>query len=626
MKRMLLCCAMLVTGPAMAATGAFAVRAGGFQGEALVSAEGRLRVAPDGTSLMLLGPDRWYRSDWYKQAGHGRSPRSQWFDDEGRLLHEFAGRIRYDDHLQGSDTLWRVDISDAQERYLGAGLADAQGRVHFAPTREAGEWRRLSRDRIVWQGRNGSTQFFSLDGREVLRIDAPAIWVGGPFPGRQAYVICADRETATCRVQDESGTVVLSGDFDEARPAGGNGWWLRRLDTWMRVDAAGARVDQALYQGAALWPHHRNSAGADDDAGAPLEVRRYANGLDSDTPERGWLLQDGRFVLLPASASGMIVDYCPGRWLLRGKDEGEDEVIVDEQGRVVWQARSLSFNVHPVFPWRLRNAYAGVGAAVLDCDGKVLFEQADVASYRAAAAGVMGTLAGEQDPRLWLDAGLTPRLMPPGLRLREDHIAPPLLVLDDVEGNSHLYNAALGSVVAPAFGSVEVLAADHLIFLRDGRYGMMRADGREVLPPIHAQILPLSAERIWVRQDVGHDGAWKTRVALFDGSQNMLAQRLFESGGISRVPAGDGGEGVPGIVEVSFEHTDVEGHAYRLQQWLDRDGQVVVSAVHCRPQEGGPGDGKGVLLGRGWRVDSDPKQPCRLPVAVMQALQDRGGR
>ena len=481
MKRMLLCCAMLAMGPAMAATGAFAVRAGGFQGEALVSAEGRLLVAPDGTSLTLLGPDRWYRSDWYKQSGQGRSPRSQWFDDEGRLLHEFAGRIRYDDRLQGSDTLWRVDISDAQERYLGAGLADAQGRVHFTPTGEAGDWRLLSRDRIVWQGRNGSTQFFSLDGREVLRIDAPEIWVGGPFPGRQAYVICADRETATCRVQDETGTVVLSGDFDEARPAGSNGWWLRRLDTWMRVDAAGARVDQTLYQGAALWPHYRSSAGADDDADAPLEVRRYANGLDSDTPERGWLLQDGRFVLLPASASGMIVDYCPGRWLLRSKDEREGEVIVDVQGGVVGQARSLSFNVHPVFPWRLRNAYAGVGAAVLDCDGKVLFEQADVASYRAAAAGVIGTLAGEQDPRLWLDAGLTPRLMPPGLRLREDHIAPPLLVLDDMEGSSHLYNTALGSVVAPAFGSVEMLAADHLIFLRDGRYGMMRADGREHL-------------------------------------------------------------------------------------------------------------------------------------------------
>lgn len=622
MKRMLLCCVMLATGPAMADTGAFAVRAGGFQGEALVSTDGSLRVAPDGARLIPLAPGRWYRSDWYSLAGDGQVPRAQWFDDQGRLLHEFAGRIHYDDRLQGSEMLWRVEMRDAQERYLGTGVADAQGRVHFAPILESGEWRLLSPDRVVWQGRDGGTRFFSLDGREVLRIDGPEIWVGGPFGEQRVYVICADQETATCRIQDEAGTVLLSGDFDEARPAGDNGWWLRRLDTWMRVDAAGARVDPALYQGAALWPHYRLSARLDDDRTVPLEARRYARGLDSDTPERGWLLEDGRFAALPIRTNGVIVDYCPGRWLLRGEDG--DEVIVDAQARVVGKARSLSFNTHPALPWRLRNAGDGAGAAILDCDGKVLFEQAGVVDYRAAASGVMGTLAGEQGPRLWLGADLKPHLMPQGLRLHEDRIAPPLLVLEDAEGHSHLYNITLGRVVAPAFGSVEALAADHMIFLRDGRYGMMLADGREVLAPDHAEILPLSNDRVWTRQYVGQDEAWQTRITLYDGDQSVLAQRTSESGGVKPVPVQDGGDRVPGMFEISFEYTDADGHAYRLQQWLDRNGVVRVSAVHCRPQEGDAGEGQGVLLGQGWRVDSDPEHPCQLPAGVMQALQGRG--
>lgn len=622
MKGMLFCCAMLAAAPAMAATGAFAPRLEGFEGNALISAEGRLRVAPGAANLTPLGPDRWYRSDWYRQSASGQAPRSQWFDDEGRLLHESAGRIRYGDRLQGSDTLWHVEMRDAQERYLGTGLADAQGKLHFKPTREAGEWNLLSPDRIVWQGRDGGTRFFSLDGREVLRIDAPEFWVGGPFAGRRAYVICADHEMGTCRVQDETGSVLLSGDFDEARPAGDSGWWLRRRDTWMRTDAAGARVDHALYQGAALWPHYRSSASADETASAPLEARRHANGLDSDTPERGWLLEDGRFVVLPVPASGAVEDYCPGRWLLRGED-GND-VIVDAQAQVTGKVQSLGFHTHPTFPWRLRIAHGGASAAILDCDGKVLFEQAGVTGYRAAEAGVMGTLAGEESPRLWIDAELKPHLMPQGLRLREEYIAPPLLVLDDVEGNSHLYNSALGRLVAPAFGSVEALAASYLIFLRDGRYGMMLADGREVLPPVHAQILPLSNERVWTREDVGHDGAWKTRVALLDGEQKVLAQRTFASGGMSIVAAQEGGDHVPGMVEVSFEYGEDEGPAYRLRQWVDQDGRVRAAAVQCRPREGRSDEGAGVLLGQGWRIDSDPKHPCKLPAAVMQALQGRG--
>ncbi|WWW34464.1 hypothetical protein V8017_15685 [Stenotrophomonas rhizophila] len=61
---------------------------------------------------------------------------------------------------------------------------------------------------------------------------------------------------------------------------------------------------------------------------------------------------------------------------------------------------------------------------------------------------------------------------------------------------------------------------------------------------------------------------------------------------------------------------------YFVQQWLDRNGQVLVSDVSCPA----PGDdvlarGAGVMLGMGWRQDSTPQQPCRLPDALMPVLQ-----
>ncbi|WP_340569778.1 hypothetical protein [Stenotrophomonas sp. G106K1] len=608
----------------MAAPGAFAPQLSGFEGDPLLGADGRLRVAPDGSSIIPLGPDRWYRSDWYQQTGNGNAQRSQWFDDEGRLLHTSTRGIRYGDRLEGSDLLWKIELRDEQGGYQGTGLADAQGKVHFPPMREAGDWMVIAPDRMAWQGRDGGARIFSLDGREVLHIDAQEIWVGGPFADRKVYVICGDYEMAPCRVQDEKGAVLLSGNFDEARAAGDDGWWLRQLDTWARVDAAGARVDPALYQGATLWPRYRSSVRFDRAADRPLEVRRHANGLDSDAPERGWLLDDGRFVALPASATGMIVDYCPGRWLLRGEDAGES--IVDAQGRVVAQARSLGFNDHPAFPWRLRNAHDGAGAAILDCDGRVLFEQADVVDYRATDAGVLGTLAGERSPRLWIGADLQPHLVPPGLWLREDYIAVPLLVLDDDEGNAHLYNTQLEKLVAVSFGSAEELTATQLIFLRDGSYGMMLADGREVLPPLYTQILPMSAERIWTRQYVGRDGDWKNEITLFDGSQRVLVRRRFESGGMGKVAAREGGDGVPGILDLSLGSMTVDGMSYGLRQWLGRDGEVLASAVHCTAEQRGSEADSGVLLGRGWRVDSDPKRPCYVPAVVMQAAQDSGIR
>ncbi|WP_367784726.1 MULTISPECIES: hypothetical protein [unclassified Stenotrophomonas] len=621
MKRMFLCCALSACGVAMAGPGAFAPQPSGFEGDPLLGADGRLRVAPDGSNIIPLGPDRWYRSDWYRQTGNGKAQRSQWFDDEGRLLHASTGGIRYGDRLEGSDVLWKVELRDAQGHYLGTGLADVQGKVHFPPMREAGDWMVIASDRMAWQGRDGGARIFSLDGREVLHIDAQEIWVGGSFADRKVYVICGDYEMAPCRVQDEKGAVLLSAIFDEARPADDDGWWLRQLDTWARVDAAGTRVDRALYQGVARWPRYRSSVRFDRAADRPLEMNRHANGLESDAPERGWLLQDGRFVALPASATGSMMDYCPGRWLLRA--EGEVDSIIDAQGTVVAQARSLGSNDHPQFPWRLRNAYAGVGAAILDCDGRVLFEQADVVDYRATDAGVLGTLAGERSPRLWIGGDLRPHLMPAGLHLQEDYIAPPLLVLGDDEGNAHLYNMQQGKVVATSFGSVEELTAAHLIFLRDGSYGMMLADGREVLPPIHAQILPMSAERVWTRQHVGRDGDWKSEITLFDGNQRALVRRRFESGAMGRVPVREGGDRVPGILALSLDIA-VDDTNYGVRQWLGADGQVLASAIHCsKEQRGGEGD-SGVLLGRGWRVDSDPKRPCQVPAVVMQAAEDSG--
>jgi hypothetical protein len=60
---------------------------------------------------------------------------------------------------------------------------------------------------------------------------------------------------------------------------------------------------------------------------------------------------------------------------------------------------------------------------------------------------------------------------------------------------------------------------------------------------------------------------------------------------------------------------------YFVQQSLDRNGQVLLSDVSCPAPGNGPSSkGKGVLLGRGWRVDSVPTRPCTLPRALLPVL------
>ena len=95
------------------------------------------------------------------------------------------------------------------------------------------------------------------------------------------------------------------------------------------------------------------------------------------------------------------------------------------------------------------------------------------------------------------------------------------------------------------------------------------------------------------------------------------------SGGKRATTSLAGGDRVPGILALSLDIA-VDDTNYGVRQWLGADGQVLASAIHCsKEQRGGEGD-SGVLLGRGWRVDSDPKRPCQVPAVVMQAAEDSG--
>lgn len=617
MKWMFACVALLLPWMAGAATatGAFAPDVEGFAGQPLIASDGRLLQAPNGARLRRLAENRWMRVG-------GASTPQQWFDDEGALLAQHAGYIEYRARWEPpagltGEPLWHAFLADADGREQGYGVVDARGQVRLPARQGTGRWEPLAlADRAVWHSTDGTTLISDLQGHELLRVDAGTLrWVDGPYPGRDLLVLCDEAPGGTCEVRDGAGEAAFKGEIDALLPTDDGGWWLRERDVWQRVDARGTPMGpQRYHQHGAAWLSRGSSQGA---ARYPLKVDRYATGTMDDTPEPGWLLADGRFVGLPGVGAREVVDYCPGRWLLR--DEAGSGWIIDGRARVMARADGLGFNVHPQQPgWRLRSASAEHGAAVLGCDGQVVFEHAGVSAYRAVADGVIGELQGEHGARLWVDAQLRPRLLREGLRLQSEFIAPPLLVAADAQGAYHLYNSDRGQMVAEAFGHPDVLTSQLMVFLTDAGRGLMNADGRVLLPARYAQLGVFSPTRVWSRLD--HAGN-AVEFTLHDLDTGVHVQRHSSFAAAAAIPERDGGQFLPGHVALNLGTVTVQGGLYFVQQWLDPQGRTVLSAVRCpEPGDSLMAQGSAVLIGPDWRLHSDPGKPCTLPQPLVQLL------
>lgn len=622
MVRMLMLAALALPAVALAVQpqGAFAPEVEGMAGQPLVAADGRLLAAPNGARLHRLADNRWFR-----EAAAGQP--LQWFDDRGQLLAQRHGRLQYGAHWQppvaalDEEPLWHAWIDEGQGGRRGDAVVDARGQLRLPVMEAAGAWEPLPvAGRAVWQGESGVVRIHDLfAGRELLRLDGgPLRWVGGPFHDRDVFLLCQDPGASAepCVVRDGAGEVLFGGDIDALRPTTDGGWWLRQRDVWRRVDARGRSLGPERYQQTGPGWMTRDAGAALADV--PLQGIRYARGLASTGGEPGWMLGDGTFAAFPGEGQRDVVDYCPGRWLLRdGEGAGW---IIDARARVLARADGLGFSAHPrQTGWRLRTASAQHGAAVLDCDGNVLFEQTDVHAYRAVADGLVGELTGEQGARLWLDAQLRPHLLDAGLQLQEAHIAPPLLLARDGEGQHHLYNTERSRLVARNVGHPAQLFAHLLVYLdAAGRHGVLRADGEPLLDAVYAQVQVIDNERFWTRQPAA-DGS--ESLVLHDLDGRGLVRRRLAGGRLSAVAPREGGASVPGMVELTVGTLAVGSRLYFVRQWLDRDGRALVTAVQCPA----PGDtlmaqGPAVLHGHDWTVQGDPAAPCIVPAALQPLL------
>ncbi len=608
---------MFVVGALMSLAGgapaqSFTVLGNSFGAEALVSLDGRLLVPPNGARMHRLSADRWMRAQ-------GPTTPQQWYDDAGRLLREDRGYTEYRERFvlpqaASGDPVWEAFIQADGEAVGGRGVVDALGQVRL-PALKDGEWVPLAvPDRVLWNARSGPLRFHDLHGRVVMELDERQVqWVAGPFAGRHVYVACSVQVPEHCNVLGEDGTTLFSDDIDALLPVTDGGWWLRRGELWRRVDAQGRATDSARYHQDGLYPRYRQYGGTAGRRDWPERVNRHATGSADDTPEPGWLMADGQFA---AQHGNVRLDYCGGQWQVLDEEGVRPPTVAPAALAAVLDAPDAQQRQAP--PWRVRHATDTDTAAVLDCHGQVVFAPSNVDSFDPVGGGLLGTFVGESSPRLWWD-GRTAYTVPAGMFIDDDHVSPPLLLLwEQAAGVNHLYNLERGRIVGRPFEGVVRMDGGRVVFRRDGQLGMMLPDGSEPAAPASFDILPWGTDRTWTRRYLdGGDEA----LTLLDANHQVLLRRRLLFSGVELQSTWQGDVERQPLTLLNLGTMRFADGEYFVQQWLDRNGQVLLSDISCpAPGDGPPSKGKGVLLGRGWRVDSVPTRPCKLPAALLPVL------
>ncbi len=611
MKRMFVVGALVSLAGSVQAQ-SFTVLGNSFDGDALVSVDGRLLVPPNGARMHRVSADRWMRAE-------DPSTPQQWYSDAGRLLRQDRGYTEYHERFvlpqaAPGDPLWKAFIKPDGDPAGGWGVVDALGHVRL-PALNDGEWVPLAvPDRVLWNARRGPLRFHDLHGRVVMELDEQQVqWVAGPFAGRHVYVACSVQAPEHCNVQGEDGTTVFSDDIDALLPVSDGGWWLRQGALWRRVDAQGRATDIARYHQDGLYPRYRQYGGSAGRRDWPEQVHRHATGSAEDTPEPGWLMADGHFV---AQRGNVRLGYCGGHWQLLDKEGDNPPTAAPAALAAVLDEPDAEQRQAP--PWRVRHPTDTETAAVLDCDGEVVFAPSNVASFDAVGGGLLGTFVGESSPRLWWD-GRTAYTVPARMAIDDDHVTPPLLLLwEQAAAVNHLYNLARGRIVGRPFEGAVRMDGGRVVFRRDGRLGMMLADGSEPVPPASIDILPWGADRTWTRRYLeGGD----EELTLLDANHQVLLRRRLLFSGVELQATWQGDVEGQALTRVNLGTMHFPDGEYFVQQWLDRNGQVVLSDISCAAAgDQPPSKGPGVLLGRGWRVDTKPTRPCKLPGALVPVL------
>lgn len=588
--------------PAQAAT--FATSVSGFEHPVAADSQGRI-LQPRAARLRRLAPDRWLAVDFEAQT-------SRWFDDAGKLLHEGPYvEIRSGEFRRHPADPDRSALFSAWSK-LGTALLRADGSVFLDWQGGSGEWSATDHpQRYRWRLRRGGERIFAADGTLRLAVPDDLSLVAGPFARQALYLLC-DFEQA-CELRDEAGEVRWRAQVTDLAELQDGRWLGRRGNVWFVMDAQGQLSGDRIYVGG--WP-------ATNDRSPPwpfwtTQYRLSADGSEvrPDSAANGFLHDDGSFDAVPQAVDAHPL--CPGTWRLRGAASEPRYWLSDGRGQRIAEHSDRGWHTLEHLPGRYLAYTADERSAVVDCQGRRLFDAPDVQRLTPLGPGFAATLAGESQPRLWLDAELRRQLLPADSAIQAAGPDGRLLLVARGEV-MRLYDGVRGAFVGEPFTHAKAPLAQGLVFNRDGWYGFMDVEGRERLAPQYVEITLWGEDRLWSRRYVGQGsvlGLHRLDGSLIGSWSDALAKPL---------QTWQGAQDTQAVAQVYGKTYRTAQGAYFPQQWVDRNGRVLMTALQC------PGaDVDAVLASGAARLEPAVGDAllhggdCRMPEAIRAAIRMR---
>ncbi|MFG3450246.1 hypothetical protein ACGFZ3_16885 [Stenotrophomonas sp. NPDC047960] len=467
----------------------------------------------------------------------------------------------------------------------GTALLRADGSTFLDWQPGSGEWAITAHpQRYSWRSREAGERIFDARGQLRMQFAKGELRAAGPFPERSEYLVCDLNPGTPCALRDEAGKTLWTEHIDNLIPLDNGGWLGLQGRAWRRLDAGGQLTgDRALIYVVGYSSARSRSPASEDLGSWPRWATEYhviredAEGIFANEADavHGLMYPDGRFQAIAGATSGE--EICPGIWRTRMGDTGD--TLVDANGQVLGPFTAYAWKEVEGRP-ELRQAIAEDGQETLvNCRGTLLAQTPPLSRLSAEATGFFGTLEGESQPRLWLDAGLGQHLLPKGMWI--DQVSADgqlLLVRSDAEG-FRLYHVKRERFVGEAIGYAEALLPSGVVLLRDGYYGFIDADGIERLPARYTAITPWGEDRLWTSRYLANDAPGRiTTLHRMDGSAiaSWLNASMNDSPMLRNLPNQGS---LTELIGPTFERPDGE---YLGQQWVDRNGRTLFLSLHCQ--------------------------------------------
>ena len=580
-----------------------------------VLADSRGRLLYQGPARpQRLAADRWLAVDF-------EGEQSLWLDARGRILRR-GPYVELREPLQRHpDDPEQTPLFSVWSRQGMALLrSDGSALVDWQPG--YGEWAATGHpQRYSWQPREGGELIFDARGRRVLALDENHWRVAGPFAGQALYLVCGYDEGQPCQLRDEAGAVRWQAPLDDLLALRDDRWLGRSLNAWFVLDAQGQRVDAQAYVDGQYLPQRRSAAAVA--AQWPRWMIRY-NLLENGEPDvgsavGGFLQEDGRFDAVPGARQAEVL--CPGTWRLSGEDG--QSWLADSHGRRFAAHTDHSWQALEQHPQRYLAYTADGRDALVDCRAQRLFDDPAVRDLEPMGGGFAGLLGDEQQPRLWLDAELRRQLLPEGSAIRAASPDGRLLLVAEQE-QMRLYDSQRQAFVGAPFEHAEAPFDQGLVFNRGGYYGFMDADGHERLAARHSEISLWGTDRLWSRRYVDHHGEQASELGLHRLDGSLIAR--WADALANPLQTWQGSNDTQAVAQVYGKTFHTEQGAYFPQQWVDRDGRTLMTALQC------PGEDPEAVLADGpARLESaaaavvEEGGSCHMPAAIRAAIAAQPG-